>query len=415
VAWLRTETLLLRAYVEVWAGRTARARELVSRVRAAYADDWTRTGPQAAAVWQVRLDLWHGDDDAARSALLALSSRPRTNEYHRTVAIPALEALLAAGDGRAHRARFLAERALASLEEMGPLGVVDDCDARLARSRALVDLGDPSGALRDATEVQERGRSVGHVGYLVLGSVARARALAAGADWSAAEQALEEARQALRERGADNGLARIVAGAVVEVAVESSDRARANQALGRVPASRARERLAIRVAGMGGSLTEAEAVRLARSARPVAPRDVVDARMLMAAVTAASRPDEAQMHLSAAATIAHELGMLRALSGRSEEVVVLARRVAQRDNEQAVAALVAAISESATASPRAVPPLSRGERELLDRLATSDGHRELAADLGISLNTLKTRLRRLYAKLGVHDRASALRHTGSGV
>ena len=49
----------------------------------------------------------------------------------------------------------------------------------------------------------------------------------------------------------------------------------------------------------------------------------------MAAVTAASRPAEAQMHLSAAATIAYELGMLRALSGRSEEVVVLADRVAQ--------------------------------------------------------------------------------------
>ena len=166
---------------------------------------------------------------------------------------------------------------------------------------------------------------------------------------------------------------------------------------------------------MGGSLTEAEAVRLARSVRPVVPREVVDARLLMAAVTAASRPAEAEMHLSAAATIAYELGMLRALSGRSEEVVVLAQRVAQRAHEQPLAALVATISGSATASTPTVPPLSRGERELLDRLATSEGHRELAADLGISVNTLKTRLRRLYAKLGVHDRASALRRTGSGV
>jgi LuxR family maltose regulon positive regulatory protein len=166
---------------------------------------------------------------------------------------------------------------------------------------------------------------------------------------------------------------------------------------------------------MGGSLTEAEAVRLARSARPMVPREVVDARMLMAAVTAASRPAEAQMHLSAAATIAYELGMLRALSGRSEAVVVLADRVARQAHEPAVAALVAGASASATTASPAVPPLSRGERELLDRLATSEGHRELAADLGISVNTLKTRLRRLYAKLGVHDRASALRRTGSGV
>jgi DNA-binding CsgD family transcriptional regulator len=249
----------------------------------------------------------------------------------------------------------------------------------------------------------------------VLGAVARARALAAGADLPAAEQALEDARQALREQGAGNGLIQIVDGGVVEVAVESSDRHRANRALERIAAGRARERLAIRVAGMGGALTEADAVRLARSARPVVPRDVVDARLLMAAVTAASRPAEAEMHLSAAATIAYEFGMLRALSGRSEEVVVLAHRLARRAHEQAIAALVDTLSRSEAASSPALPALSRGERELLDRLASSEGHRELAADLGISVNTLKTRLRRLYAKLGVHDRASALRRTGSGV
>ena len=415
LAWLRTETLFLRAYLEAWAGRTSRARELVGKVRAAYGTDWNRTSPQAAALMGVRLDLWHGDDEAARSELLALSSRPRTNEYYRAVAIPALGALLAADDGRAHRARFLADGALAALEETGAIGVADDCDARLARARALVDLGDPAAALQNAVEVEGRGASVGHVGYLVLGVVARARALAAGSDWSAAQEALEEARQVLRDRAVGQGLVQVVDCAVVEMAVESADRARASRALAQIPAGRPRERLAIRVGGMGGSLTEAEAVRLARSVRPVVPREVVDARLLMAAVTAASRPAEAEMHLSAAATIAYELGMLRALSGRSEEVVVLAQRVAQRAHEQPLAALVATISGSATASTPTVPPLSRGERELLDRLATSEGHRELAADLGISVNTLKTRLRRLYAKLGVHDRASALRRTGSGV
>ena len=415
VAWLRTETLFLRTYLEAWAGRTARARELVGKVRAAYGTDWNRTSPQAAALMGVRLDLWHGDDDAARSELLALSSRPRTNEYFRAVAIPALSAVLAADDGRAHRARFLADGALAALEETGAIGAADDCDARLARARALVDLGDPAAALEDALEVEGRGASVGHVGYLVLGAVARARARAAGSDWSAAQQALEEARQVLRERAVGNGLVQVVDGALVDLAVECSDRHRANRALERIPAGRVRERLAIRVGGMGGSLTEAEAVRLARSVRPVVPREVVDARLLMAAVTAASRPAEAEMHLSAAATIAYELGMLRALSGRSEEVVVLAHRVAQRAHEQAVAALVDSMSRSGTASTPAVPALSPGERDLLDRLATSEGHRELAADLGISVNTLKTRLRRLYAKLGVHDRASAVRRTGSGV
>jgi LuxR family maltose regulon positive regulatory protein len=370
--------------------------------------------PQSAAMLGVRLDLWHGDVEDARSELLTVSGRHRTNEYYHSMVIPALGAVLAASDGRAHRARFLADTSLAALEETGSIGVVDDCDALLARSRAFTDLGEPGAALRDAAEVEGRAVQVGHVGYLVLGSVARARALVAGGDCPAAHLALDEARQVLRERAVGNALARVVDVAVVEVAVESSDRDRAKRALERIPEGRARERLAIRVAGMGGSLTEAEAVRLARSVRPVVPREVVDARMLMAAVTAASRPAEAQMHLAAAATIAYEMGMLRALVGRSQEVVALADRVAQRAHEPAVAALVAGASMSAAGVPSTVPPLSRGERELLDRLATSAGHRELAADLGISVNTLKTRLRRLYAKLGVHDRASALRRTGLG-
>jgi LuxR family maltose regulon positive regulatory protein len=415
LAWLHTETLFLRAFVEAWAGRTARARELLRQVRAEHGTDWTRMSPQSAAMMGVRLDLWHGDVEDARSELLAVSSRPRTNEYYRSMVIPALGAALAASDGRAHRARFLADTSLAALEETGSIGVVDDCDALLARSRAFADLGEAGAALRDAASVEGRAMQVGHVAYLVLGTVARARALVAGGDWLAANQALEEARQVLRERAVGKALAQVVDAAAVEVAVESSDRDRARRALERIPEGRARERLAIRVAGMGGSLTEAEAVRLARSVRPVAPRDVVDARMLMAAVTAASRPVEAQMHLSAAATIAYELGMLRALSGRSEEVVLLAQRVAEQSHEPAVAALIAGASPSAPAVSPAVPPLSRGERELLDRLATSAGHRELAADLGITVNTLKTRLRRLYAKLGVHDRASALRRTGSGI
>ena len=73
---------------------------------------------------------------------------------------------------------------------------------------------------------------VGHVGYLVLGAVARARALAAGGDWPAAQQALEEARQVLRERAVGNALAQVVDAAVVEVAVESSDRASGQPRLG---------------------------------------------------------------------------------------------------------------------------------------------------------------------------------------
>jgi ATP/maltotriose-dependent transcriptional regulator MalT len=131
--------------------------------------------------------------------------------------------------------------------------------------------------------------------------------------------------------------------------------------------------------------------------------------MLMAALAARTRPPEAELHLRKAASIAQEIGFRTALRGRSEEVQVLAERLAPSD--RAVAALTVDALEPVAAERRLPTPLSRGELDLIERLATARGNRELAADLGISTNTLKTRLRRLYRKLGVHDREGAVRVT----
>ena len=120
------------------------------------------------------------------------------------------------------------------------------------------------------------------------------------------------------------------------------------------------------------------------------------------------------MHLRAAAALAHEHGMLLALQGSSEEVLVLAEQLASEGADPAVSALVAALQRPAEPQERAAAALSAGEHQLLERLAVFPGNRELAEDLGISTNTLKTRLRRLYAKLGVHDRDAALRAARPG-
>ena len=120
------------------------------------------------------------------------------------------------------------------------------------------------------------------------------------------------------------------------------------------------------------------------------------------------------MHLRAAAGLAHEHGMLLALLGSSEEVLVLAEQVASDGADAAVSSLVSALQRPAEPQERTVAALSAGEHQLLDRLAVFPSNRELADDLGISTNTLKTRLRRLYAKLGVHDREAALRASRPG-
>jgi len=60
--------------------------------------------------------------------------------------------------------------------------------------------------------------------------------------------------------------------------------------------------------------------------------------------------------------------------------------------------------------------LSRGDLQLLTLLPTRASNAAIAEHLGVSVNTVKTRLRRLYTKLDVHDRDSAIaRATDAGL
>jgi LuxR family maltose regulon positive regulatory protein len=408
--WLRVETLFLRAQLESWWGQTGRAADDLREVLAAYGDQWTRAAHQTAAFHQVRLALWHRQTAPASERLRVLAARPGTIQRVRQLTMPSLAAILAAEEGRAHRARFLAETALEVVGGTGWVTPVDECDARLALALAFMDLNYVAAAEAEANRVDEIAGREGHVAYQVLGALARARSLAVADRTSRADGALEAARVVLRQHEAGRELTSLVDRAEVEVAIAAGDRARARRGIERLPAGQVRDRLQLRVLALGGPMAEAEVVQQVRRVPPTSPRDVVDARILMAVLTVRSRRTEAAMHLRQAAEIAREHGMLSALRGRAEEVVVLAAELAASGEDPVVAALVAALHEAPRLpAPRPErPALTAREYELLGHLARTAGNRELAAELGITMNTLKTRLRRLYAKLGVHDRASAL-------
>jgi len=68
------------------------------------------------------------------------------------------------------------------------------------------------------------------------------------------------------------------------------------------------------------------------------------------------------------------------------------------------------IEEARTASgdePRTTP-LSKREREILQKVADGATTRQVATDLGISPHTVKTHLERIFEKLGANDRAQAV-------
>ena len=68
------------------------------------------------------------------------------------------------------------------------------------------------------------------------------------------------------------------------------------------------------------------------------------------------------------------------------------------------------IEEARTAGgdePRSTP-LSKREREILQKVADGATTRQVASDLGISPHTVKTHLERIFEKLGANDRAQAV-------
>lgn len=52
--------------------------------------------------------------------------------------------------------------------------------------------------------------------------------------------------------------------------------------------------------------------------------------------------------------------------------------------------------------------LTRRELEVLSALAAGNTNKEIAADLGLSLNTVKFHVKNLFQKLGVHNRSQAI-------
>ena len=138
---------------------------------------------------------------------------------------------------------------------------------------------------------------------------------------------------------------------------------------------------------------------------------------MLQALTHHARGDaqDALAPLERALTLAEPEGYVRMFVGEGPPMASLLRRVArQRTAWDYVRRLLHAggatpAGRTAPAGQRLVEPLSERELDVLRLLGSDLDGPDIARELTVSLNTLRTHTKNIYAKLGVNSRRAAVR------
>ncbi len=117
--------------------------------------------------------------------------------------------------------------------------------------------------------------------------------------------------------------------------------------------------------------------------------------------------------LQRAITLAEPEGYVRIFADEGPTVASLLRAVAKQGTTPGyVRQLLAAVSKTGNSSPASqelIEPLSARELDVLRLLGTDLDGPGIARELVVSLNTVRTHTRNIYAKLGVNNRRAAVR------
>lgn len=246
----------------------------------------------------------------------------------------------------------------------------------------------------------------------VLAHVALADIHRGAGRYGAALRVLGDARKIIQARSPQGGLGQRIARSEARIRLLSGDTVRASRALQDSPAVPDVLLLRIRLALYRDT---ALGRQLIREFEPASPREEAEWAVLAAWSQVDRSRRDAERHLLRAADIAAAQGLTTILVGESPNLIRFAGATARHFVHDALTALVAAAASASPISPRDAPApvpmvsLTRGELQLIPLLQTRMSNGDIAAHLGISVNTVKTRVRRLFGKLNVGDRRAASR------
>ena len=349
------------------------------------------------------------DDLEGAERVCARLDSPGGHEIVRNLVVPGYRARLALRRGQLAQAEGLARLVRRAAGAMGfplHLGVRD---ANLALGGVLAERGEVAEAAALFDEAVAMAEERGWLPSAVVTGVERVR-LAAGVDGPAAGLAGVE-----RLRG------KVAGHAVGPDAIAPIDALEATlllagpspEALGRASGLISglrrgvrRRLLEVRLALASGDA--ALAGSLLGHVGPANLRDRLVADLLTARIAAAGGDHVARdRHLVAAADRARSQGFRRIFLDEAPELVPALRALA--DSRTELRPLVDEVETLAAASAHGrAEPLTDRELSVLRLLQSRLTHHEIAGELGISANTLKTHTRSLYRKLGATSRSAAI-------
>lgn len=378
--------------------------------------------------------LWTtGDLAGAADALLAAAATGRAaGHVYATLSALTLLVRVQLERGRLRDAGETLRRARQFLADHGVEHLPAAAALHLGTGVLLYEADDLAGAERELSEGLHRAELTGNVTDLTWGRIALSRLRHARGEEPAALELAETALQVARRYGADLETT-LAAGWLTRLRSTTDARRRPTLPEGDTRASAAAPaRLVERVTtarALQGRGRHREALRALEEARRIAVdggrgRDLIEITTLQAlARWASSRPDDGLAAVREAMALAEPEGYLRIFVDEGPPVAALvaalARTTARGTDEapapgpsadyvERVADALDRQRRADAVAARLVSPLTEREAEILALVAAGKSNRAIAAELVVTVGTVKTHVNHLFRKLDVHSRTQAV-------
>jgi LuxR family transcriptional regulator, maltose regulon positive regulatory protein len=357
-----------------------------------------------------------GDFAQARELAQAIAAHPFTPPAGREVLCQGVMSQMALAEGSLTEAGDIATR---SLDAAGRLGFDDHYFAFTARRTAALlalerrDLAIAASLTEHSLGIVSGGRPL----FEYLAQLDRARIWAAAGNRDEALASLPAARAALRS---DRSVLLAQADEIdARLRLALGDRRGATSLAERLPDDR-RIVVSAMIALASGNPRDAEQLLGTLASEPATVRALLELRLLRASVALVQNSHQAPRLVREVLSVTDRYGFVQTVLDTAPHLVQhLVSDSAHYPDTDNLAALVGAGLQdrkpTLTHSPtgRLPDPLTDAEMRVLEKLAQRLSYTDIAYELHLSLNTVKTHLRHTYMKLGVSSRSAAVKRAAS--